>query len=157
MSNKPPNKLIQLKNELRFDSSLSQKLVSWKPSATDCCSWKGVTCSIDGQVIGLDLRNETISGGIDDYSVLFSLDSLESLNLAENYFNFTKIPTRFGSLASLLHLNLSNSMFSGQIPEDLSQLTRLEVVDLSSRFSYRIHSLKLENPSLATLVRNLNF
>ncbi|PWA91492.1 leucine-rich repeat domain, L domain-like protein [Artemisia annua] len=123
MSNKPPNNLIQFKNELRIDS----------------------------QVIGLDLHNETISGGIDDYSVLFSLDSLESLNLAEKYFNFTKIPTRFGSLASLLHLNLSNSMFSGQIPEDLSQLTRLEVVDLSSRFSYRIHSLKLENPSLATL------
>ncbi|PWA79506.1 receptor like protein 7 [Artemisia annua] len=147
--------LIHFKNELQFDSSLSRKLVTWNPNATDCCSWGGVTCSINGQVIGLDLSNEMISGGINDSSVLFGVKNLESLNLAENNFNFTKIPTRFGSLASLLYLNLSYSRFSGQIPEQLSQLTRLEVLDLSSRFPYGIHLLKLENPSLATLVRNL--
>ncbi|GKD08920.1 putative leucine-rich repeat domain superfamily protein, partial [Tanacetum coccineum] len=110
--------LIQLKNELQFDYSLSTKLVSWKPNATDCCSWGGVTCSIKGEVIGIDLSNEIISGGINDSSVLFGLKNLESLNLAQNNFNFTKIPTRFGSLASLSYLNLSNSMFSGQIPEE---------------------------------------
>ncbi|GKA08766.1 receptor-like protein 12 [Tanacetum coccineum] len=147
--------LIQLKNELQFSSSLSTKLVSWKPNATDCCSWGGVTCSIKGQVIGLDLSNETIFGGMNDHSVLFGLKNLESLNFADNNFSFTKIPKRFGSLASLMYLNLSNSMFSGQIPEELSQLTRLKVLDLSSHFSFGIHSLKLENPNLTMLVRNL--
>ncbi|GKE57501.1 receptor-like protein 12, partial [Tanacetum coccineum] len=38
---------------------------------------------------------------------------------------------------------------SGHIPEELSQLTRLKVLDLSSLFSHGIRSLKLKNPCLA--------
>ncbi|KAK9073048.1 hypothetical protein SSX86_007370 [Deinandra increscens subsp. villosa] len=148
--------LIQLKNDLGFNSSLSTKLVSWSLNVTDCCKWAGVSCSTTGQVIGLDLSNETISAGINDSSVLFDLKNLESLNLAANSFNFIQIPSRFGSFASLLNLNLSNSGFSGQIPGELSQLTRLEILDLSSLFSYGIRSLRLENPNLATLVQNLS-
>ncbi|KAL8262336.1 hypothetical protein R6Q59_026385 [Mikania micrantha] len=146
--------LIQLKNKLQFDSSLSTKLVSWNPNTTDCCTWGGVTCSISGQVIGLDLSNETISAEINDSSVLFDLKYIESLNLAENNFKFSRIPPRLGSFANLLNLNLSNSAFSGQIPGELSQLTRLETLDLSSLFSFGTHSLRLENPNLATLIQN---
>ncbi|XP_023758274.3 receptor-like protein 7 [Lactuca sativa] len=145
--------LIRLKNELQFNSSLSSKLVSWDPNAADCCTWIGVNCSIGGQVIGLDLSNETISGGIDDSSSLFRLESLETLNLAGNNFNSTPIPSGFGSLTSLRNLNLSNSWFSGQIPGELSHLTKLQVLDLSSLFSFR--SLKLESPNLAMLIKNL--
>ncbi|KAJ0691493.1 putative leucine-rich repeat-containing, plant-type, leucine-rich repeat domain superfamily [Helianthus annuus] len=148
--------LIQLKNTLRFNSTFSTKLVSWNPNdIEDCCNWLGVTCSPSGQIIGLDLSNETISAGIDDSSVLFSLKNLERVNLAANSFKFTEIPSRFGSLASLSYLNLSNSGFTGQIPGELSQLIRLEVLDLSSYISLLIHPLKLENPNLDTLVRNL--
>ncbi|MFS7976852.1 putative leucine-rich repeat-containing, plant-type, leucine-rich repeat domain superfamily [Helianthus anomalus] len=147
--------LIQLKNKLQFDSSLSTKLVSWNPNATDCCAWGGVACSSSGQVIGLDLSNETIYVGIDDSSVLFNLKNLESLNLAANNFNFSQIPSRFSSFASLKYLNLSNSLFSGQIPGELSQLKMLEVLDLSSLFPYGTRSLGLENPNLAMLVQNL--
>ncbi|KAI3759896.1 hypothetical protein L1987_50281 [Smallanthus sonchifolius] len=146
--------LIQLKNDLRFNSSSSTKLVYWNTNVTDCCKWGGVSCSSTGQVIGLDLCNETISVGINDSSVLFDLKNLESLNLSGNSFNFSQIPTRFGSFASLKYLNLSNSGFSGQIPRELSQLSRLEVLDLSSLFSYGIRSLRLEKPNLATLVQN---
>ncbi|KAK1412425.1 hypothetical protein QVD17_33670 [Tagetes erecta] len=146
--------LIQLKNNLQFDSSLSTKLVSWNPNTTDCCIWRGVNCNINGQVIGLDLSSETISSGIDDSSVLFNLKNLESLNLAANNFNSIKIPSRIGNLTSLLSLNLSNSGFSGQIPGEVSQLTRLEVLDLSKPFSYG-KVLKLEKPNLANLVQNL--
>ncbi|XP_076890945.1 receptor-like protein 7 [Bidens hawaiensis] len=147
--------LIQLKNQLHFDSSLSTKLVSWNPNTTDCCTWGGVTCSTSCQVIGLDLSNETISGGIDDSSFLFELKNLESLNLAANYFHYSKIPSRLGNLTGLLYLNLSNSGFSGQIPAETSQLTRLEVLDLSSLFSNGDRSLKLKKPNLANFVQNL--
>ncbi|XP_076945738.1 receptor-like protein 7 [Bidens hawaiensis] len=146
--------LIHLKNNLNFSSSSSTKLVSWNPNATDCCKWAGVSCSETGQVIGLDLSNETIFVGIDDSSVLFNLKNLESLNLAANNFNFSHIPSRFGSFASLKYLNLSNSFFLGQIPEELSQLTRLETLDLSSLFSFGTRSLRLETPNIATLVQN---
>ncbi|KAI3759895.1 hypothetical protein L1987_50280 [Smallanthus sonchifolius] len=87
--------------------------------------------------------------------VLFNLKNLESLDLSENNFNFSKIPSRFGSFAGLKYLNLSNSVFSGQIPVELSQLTRLETIDLSSVFSFGRRSLRLENPNLAILVQNL--
>ncbi|GKC12959.1 receptor-like protein 12 [Tanacetum coccineum] len=147
--------LIQLKDSLRFNSTLSTKLVFWNTNVTDCCTWRGVTCSSSGQVIDLDLNNEAISGGIDDSSVLFNLTNLQSLNLATNNFNFTRIPTRFGSFTSLSDLNLSNSGFSGQIPGELSQLTSLQSLDLSSLFSYGTRSLKLETPNLTTLVQNL--
>ncbi|XP_076890959.1 receptor-like protein 6 [Bidens hawaiensis] len=146
--------LIQLKNDIKFNSSLSTKLVFWNTSVTDCCKWLGVNCSVTGQVIGLNLSNESISVGINDSSVVFSLKNLESLNLAANNFNFSQISSRFGSLESLKVLNLSNSLFSGQVPGELSQLTRLEILDLSSLFSFGTRSLRLENPNLATLVRN---
>ncbi|GKB31922.1 leucine-rich repeat-containing protein [Tanacetum coccineum] len=148
--------LIQLKESLPFASAISNKLASWNTNVTtDCCTWLGVTCSSSGQVIGLDLSNEAILGGIDDSSVLFNLTNLQRLNLAANNFNFTQIPSRFGSFASLLDLNLSNSGFSGQIPGELSQLTSLQSLDLSSVFSYGTRSLKLETPNLTTLVQNL--
>ncbi|KAL7584654.1 hypothetical protein Lser_V15G42792 [Lactuca serriola] len=145
--------LIRLKKELDFDSLLSSKLVYWEPNAADCCTWIGVTCSAGGVVIGLDLSNETISDGIDNSGALFRLENLETLNLAANNFNSTPIPSGFGSLTSLRNLNLSNSGFSGQIPGELSHLTKLQVLDLSSLFSFR--SLKLESPNLAMLIKNL--
>ncbi|GKE56154.1 leucine-rich repeat-containing protein, partial [Tanacetum coccineum] len=147
-----------MKDSLRFNSTLATKLGSWNTNVTDCCSWRGVNCSSSGQlgqVIGLDLSNETISGGINDSSALFGLRNLESLNLAANKFNFTQIPSRFGSFASLLYLNLSNSGFTGQVPGELSQLTRLEILDLSEPFSFGSRSLRLEKPNLSTLVQNL--
>ncbi|KAK1412428.1 hypothetical protein QVD17_33673 [Tagetes erecta] len=147
--------LIQLKNTVQFDSSLSTKLVSWNPNATDCCNWRGVTCNVNGQVIGLDLSSETISTGIDDSSVLFNLKNLESLNLAANSFKFIEIPSRIGSLTGLSYLNLANSGFSGQIPEELSRLSRLEVLDLSNPNGFYVIPLKLEKPNLAGLVQNL--
>ncbi|GJZ48718.1 leucine-rich repeat-containing protein [Tanacetum coccineum] len=101
------------------------------------------------------MSNEAILGGIDNSSVLFDLKNLQSLNLAANNFNFSQIPTRFGSFTSLLDLNLSNSGFSGQIPGELSQLTSLQSLDLSSVFSYGMRSLKLETPNLTTLAQNL--
>nr|XP_043638480.1 receptor-like protein 34 [Erigeron canadensis] len=148
--------LIQFKNNLTFNSLVSTKLVSWDPNVTtDCCNWTGVVCSTQGQVIGLDLSKETISSPIDDSSALFDLDNLKSLNLAGNYFNFMQIPSRFGSLSTLSYLNLSNSRFTGQIPGELSWLTKLEVLDLSEPFSFGTRSLKLEKPNLSTLVQNL--
>ncbi|KAI3507330.1 hypothetical protein L1887_22297 [Cichorium endivia] len=147
--------LIQLQSELLFNSSLSLKLASWDPNVADCCTWVGVNCSFGGEVTGLDLSNETISGGIGDSSALVRLKNLQTLNLSANNFNFTEIPSVFGSLTSLRSLNLSNSGFSGQIPGELSQLTKLEVLDLSSLFPLGTRSLKLENPNLATLVQNL--
>jgi Leucine-rich repeat (LRR) protein len=145
--------LLQLKNNLTFNSTMSTKLVKWNQSA-DCCSWEGVTCK-EGHVIGLNLTNEFITGGLDNSSSLFSLQHLESLSLAYNHFNYShEIPSEFDKLANLSYLNLSNAGFAGQIPIAISRLTRLVTLDLST--DYYNYELKLENPNLKVLVQNLS-
>ncbi|KAL7234952.1 hypothetical protein ACSBR1_018427 [Camellia fascicularis] len=145
--------LLQLKNNLKFSFSVSVRLVNWTQS-NDCCGWKGVTCDQAGHISGLDLNSESINGGVNQSSSLLSLQFLASLNLAFNSFNFTPIPSSFGKLTNLAYLNLSNAGFSGQIPIELSQLTRLVTLDLSALFPGTL-SLQLQYPNLSTLLRNL--
>ncbi|KAM5559172.1 receptor-like protein 7 [Rosa sericea] len=144
--------LLHFKKSLEFDSSESSKLITWN-SSTDCCSWLGVTCSTNGRVVGLDLSGEHFSCNIDNSSSLFQLQHLQSLNLAENNFNDSAIPSAIGKLANLRYLNLSGADFSGQIPIEVARLTRLVVLDLSMYYSGG--ELKLENPNLGTLIQNL--
>ncbi|KAK1347757.1 Leucine-rich repeat receptor-like serine/threonine-protein kinase BAM2 [Heracleum sosnowskyi] len=142
--------LLQLKQSLTFDSSLSTKLVQWNQTTEDCCNWRGVTCSKNGgRVIGLDLDNEGIRSEIKSSSTLFRLHFLEKLNLASNSFNGTQIPSGLLNLSSLVYLNLSNS-FSGQVPNVFSRMKKLAVLDLSNAYS-----LKIEHPKLSIIVQNL--
>ncbi|XP_062165764.1 receptor-like protein 6 [Alnus glutinosa] len=150
--------LLQLKNNLTFypltfNPAMSKKLAQWNQSH-DCCFWEGVNCA-EGHVIGLDLSNEAISGGLDNLSSLFNLQNLENLSLAYNYFNGSQIPSKFDKLVNLRYLNLSNAGFGGQIPIAISHLPRLVSLDLSAVYFPEFTRLKLENPNLNMLVQNL--
>lgn len=151
--------LLRLKNSLEFDPSWSTKLGQWNQNV-DCCLWEGVTCN-EGRVIGLDLSNESISGGLEHSSGLFDLHYLQSLNLAGNDFGLSQIPYQFMKLKNIRTLNLSAAGFAGQIPKEIAHLTRLVTLDLSNNF-YRTGDdsadvqLILENPNLATLVQKLS-
>ncbi|KAL9374382.1 hypothetical protein Peur_034002 [Populus x canadensis] len=146
--------LLQLKNSLTFDQSVSAKLVKWN-STSDCCEWPGITCDEgSGRVISLDLSFESITGGLDDSSGLFSLQFLQSLNLSANSFS-TALPVGFANLTDLISLNLSNAGFIGQIPNDFSKLTKLVSLDFSTIPFFGGPALKLEKPNFATLVQNL--
>ena len=139
--------LIGMKNNLKFNKTSSKTLVYWNKSS-NCCSWEGVTCSKEGRVIGLDLFNESITGGLHNSS-LYSLQNLQTLNLAYNDLSSSAIPSQFGRLTKLSYLNLSNAGIIEQIPIEISRLTRLVTLDLS------INKLDLKNPNLAMLVQNL--
>nr|POF00855.1 isoform 3 of probable leucine-rich repeat receptor-like protein kinase [Quercus suber] len=151
--------LLQFKNKLKFNTTSSTKLVHWN-GTRDCCSWEGVTCSNEsvskGRVIGLNLTNESIFGGLDNSSSLFSLQYLQNLSLAYNNFKNSRIPPGFGNLPNLSCLNLSNAGFEGQIPIEISQLTRLVTLDLSTSSLLSVSMLKIENPDLVKLVRNFS-
>ncbi|KAI8026273.1 Receptor-like protein 6 [Camellia lanceoleosa] len=105
--------------------------------------------------IGLDLNSESINGGVNKNSCLFCFKFFDSLNLANNSFKFTQIPSSFGNLTSLTYLNLSNAGFYGQIPIEFSHLKRLVTLDLSTLYFPGIRSLQLHNPNLSTLLQNL--
>ncbi|CAA3001460.1 verticillium wilt disease resistance [Olea europaea subsp. europaea] len=139
--------LIQFKNSIIFNETLSVKLVTWNQSE-DC-----------RHVISLELDQESISGGIENSTSLLGFQYLEKLNLAYYRLHDIQIPKGIYNLANLTYLNLSNAGFVGQIPIEVSRMTRLVTLDLSI-FFFDLYSsptwpMKLENPNLKTLVQNL--
>ncbi|CAL5190322.1 unnamed protein product [Lathyrus oleraceus] len=113
-------------------SSFSFKTESWKNN-TDCCKWDGVACSnVSNHVIGLDVSCNNLQGELHPNSTLFKLRHLQQLNLAFNYFSFSSLPVRIGDLVSLTHLNLSYCSLTGNIPSQISHLSKLVSLDLSN-------------------------
>ncbi|KAH0899794.1 hypothetical protein HID58_049362, partial [Brassica napus] len=77
------------------------------------------------------------------------LKNLRTLNLAYNDFNSSIISTQYTTFKELRVFNLSQSSFSGQVPTELVQLTKLVSLDLSS------NTLSADKSFLNKLVRNL--
>ena len=126
------------------------KMNYWK-NGTDCCGWDGITCDkMTGHVIGIDLSCSGLQGPIHPNSTLFSLRHLQKLNLAYNNFNNSTIPSKFGWFANMMHLNLSNSNIVGEVPSQISHLSKLVSLDLTRNYDMRI-----ETPSLKMLIQNL--
>ncbi|XP_021771420.1 receptor-like protein 12 [Chenopodium quinoa] len=121
---------------------------SWQRN-TDCCEWQGIKCHpTNFRVIALDISNGRIIGsGIESNNTLFDLDHLKSLNLAYNSFLSSLISPKFAQFSSLKHLNLSGSFFSGEVPLEIGQLSKLRTLDLSWN--------SLQMPSFKTIISNL--
>eukprot|EP00258_Populus_trichocarpa_P017232 XP_006377730.2 receptor-like protein Cf-9 homolog [Populus trichocarpa] len=149
--------LLQFKNSFPMPSSPSTfpcyppEKVLWK-EGTDCCTWDGVTCNMKtGHVIGLDLGCSMLYGTLHSNSTLFSLHHLQKLDLSRNDFNRSVISSSFGQFLHLTHLNLNSSNFAGQVPPEISHLSRLVSLDLSSNSE----ELMLEPISFNKLAQNL--
>ncbi|KAM3338979.1 receptor-like protein Cf-9 [Capsicum galapagoense] len=128
--------LVTFKKSLTIDPSASAdcdysgqpyygKISSWNMSR-DCCSWDGVICDeMTGHVVELDLSCSQLVGNINSNSSLFQLYHLQRLNLSRNTLSNSHISPLFGKLSSLTHLDLSCTSFSGQIPSEISHLSKL--------------------------------
>ncbi|CAL2276913.1 unnamed protein product [Prunus armeniaca] len=105
--------LLQFKESFAINKSVSTdplaypKVSFWMQEGdgnrSNCCSWDGVECDEDfGHVDGLDLRSSCLYGSINSSNTLFHLVHLQRLDLSDNHFNFSQIPSRFGhDLSSL--------------------------------------------------------
>jgi len=149
--------LLQFKNSFPMPSSPSTfpcyppEKVLWK-EGTDCCTWDGVTCNMQtGHVIGLDLGCSMLYGTLHSNSTLFALHHLQKLDLSHNDFNRSVISSSFGQFLRLTNLNLNSSNFAGQVPPEISHLSRLVSLDLSSNSE----ELMLEPISFNKLAQNL--
>ncbi|KAF9671003.1 hypothetical protein SADUNF_Sadunf12G0001600 [Salix dunnii] len=135
--------LLQFKASFSINSSASgycqhPKTESWK-EGTDCCLWDGVTCEMKtGVVTGLNLACSLLYGTLHSNSTLFSLRHLRELDLSDNDFISSHISPQFGQLSNLTHLRLNFSRFAGQVPSEISLLSKLVSLDLSEN----------DNPSL---------
>ncbi|XP_050387315.1 receptor-like protein 6 [Argentina anserina] len=161
--------LLKFKHSFTIRCSLASglegaypKVLSWTSAQggnnTNCCRWDGIECDEQtGRVIGLDLRSSCLYGSINSNSSLFSLVHLQRLDLADNHFNYSQIPTRIRNFPRLTHLDLSASVFSGHVPAEVSQLVKLSLLNLSSNTepSSGAELLKLEESDFRNLVQNL--
>ncbi|XP_052177645.1 receptor-like protein 7 [Diospyros lotus] len=137
---------------LQFKQTFSLNKSFQGGRASNCCSWDGVECDQStGHVVGLDLSSSFLFGSIKSSSSLFSLVHLRKLNLADNHFNYSQIPSEISYLLLLTTLNLSQSVFSGPMPVEISRLSKLISLDLSQNSG----PLRLEKPGLQSLLQNL--
>ena len=137
----------------------------------DICTWHGITCNDDGKVEGIAMKNNGLSRSFP--SEIFSLPSLESLNLNSNaiIFSFEGI----SKATNLLFLDLTNSgldsldfveeldstaietlrlgsnSLTGEIPSSLFQLRSL--VELSLSYNVFSGSLNLKTAQLDSIQR----
>ncbi|KAJ9683261.1 hypothetical protein PVL29_019021 [Vitis rotundifolia] len=131
---------------LKFKQGLtdpSHRLSSWV--GEDCCKWRGVVCNNrSGHVIKLNLLSLDDDGthgklGGEISHSLLDLKYLNHLDLSMNNFEGTRIPKFIGSLEKLRYLNLSGASFSGPIPPQLGNLSRLVYLDLKEYFDFNTY------------------
>ncbi|WVZ95830.1 hypothetical protein U9M48_041544 [Paspalum notatum var. saurae] len=117
-----------------------------------------------GHVVKLDLGNNFYTDDIESNdnvvhwlrgqisSSLLCLHHARHLNLSGNALggNMT-IPKFIGSLKSLTHLDLSNMDFSGRVPPQLGNLTRLEYLDICSDYQFYAYTYSSDVSWLARL------
>ncbi|PHT99194.1 hypothetical protein BC332_31801 [Capsicum chinense] len=85
-------------------------------------------------------------------SNLFQLSNLKRLDLSHNDFSGSLISTKFGELSSLMHLDLMYSGFTGVIPTEISHLSKLQVLSISTVDPY---GLRLGSYNFEPLLKNL--
>uniref|UniRef100_R7WC50 LRR receptor-like serine/threonine-protein kinase FLS2 n=1 Tax=Aegilops tauschii TaxID=37682 RepID=R7WC50_AEGTA len=141
----PAERAALLAFKAAITSDPANLLGSWH--GHDCCQWGGVRChSRTGHVVKLDLHNEFVQ---EDYASfwfpgnhslhgqiscsLLALPHLKHLNLSGNMVlgDGRPIPEFMGSLRRLTHLDLSSLNFSGRVPPQLGNLSKLVYLDIN--------------------------
>ncbi|XP_058728375.1 receptor-like protein 9DC3 isoform X2 [Vicia villosa] len=145
--------LLQFKNNL---TSGVVDLEQWN-QGIDCCKWIGVTCDNEGQVIGLDLRQELITGRFDNSTSLFSLQKLTKIRIL--YLDWIRITAKGHEWINLLlplrdlqELSLPHCGLSGPLDSSLSRLENLSVIILDGNdFSSSVPETFANFKNLTTL------
>ncbi|KAL0538410.1 hypothetical protein IC582_027429 [Cucumis melo] len=149
--------LLQFKNVFSLDTPSSWSEYSYPRTSTwnettDCCSWDCVECDDkgEGHVVGLHLGCSFLNGTLHPNDTLFTLSHLQTLNLSYNDFSESSVSPQFGTLTNLRILDLSGSHFKGEVPLQISHLSKLVSLRLSHGYI-----LSFSNVVMSQLVPNL--
>lgn len=98
-------------------------------SAADPCTWTGIECNQNDDVIYMDLSDMGLTGPISD--AFECLPFLKSLYLNDNALS-GPIPESLCTLTHLSYLQVRNAELSGDVPECLCDLTNVMFLYLSN-------------------------
>ncbi|KAJ7982527.1 putative Receptor protein kinase [Quillaja saponaria] len=122
---------------LRWKASIPDQpiLKSWvipsqnSSTAKSPCGWRGITCDVAGNVIEINLAYTDLRGTLEklDFS---SFPNLLSLDLKLNQLT-GNIPENIGILSKLQLLDLSTNFLNGTLPLSLANLTQVYELDFS--------------------------
>ncbi|XP_039135663.1 receptor-like protein EIX2 [Dioscorea cayenensis subsp. rotundata] len=171
--------LLAFKAQIIHDKA--HPISSWgDQNDDDCCHWAGVHCNNNtGHVFRLKLQRRRprqyyyddgfglsrmtpkcdewdLSGNISES--LIGLQHLKFLDLSNNCFLNISIPKFLGSLDHLVHLDLSYSGFTGIIPHELGNLTRLRYLNLAfNDYYYERVLLKVDDAEWLSGLSSLRY
>ncbi|KAH0671168.1 hypothetical protein KY289_025661 [Solanum tuberosum] len=104
-------------------------LDNWDVNSIDPCSWRMVTCSLDGYVSALALPSQSLAGTLSPG--IGYLTNLQYVLLQNNVIS-GHIPDVIGKLQKLQTLDLSNNKFEGEIPTSFEDLKNLNYLVLGN-------------------------
>ena len=102
---------------------------NWLINAYPLDQWYGVETDDEGRVTGLELFQNRLTGEIPE--ALGNLDSLQYLDLGDNYYLTGTIPETLENFSNLKSLDLSDNQLTGEIPETLGNLNNLQNLNLA--------------------------
>ncbi|KAL5059773.1 hypothetical protein RYX36_031377, partial [Vicia faba] len=142
-------------NELSALLSIKSGLVDplntlhdWKLDSPHC-KWTGIKCNSAGTVENLDLSGKNLSGIVSND--IQRLQSLTCLNLCCNAFS-SKLPKSISNLTKLNILDVSQNFFIGEFPSGLGKASRLTTLNGSSNEFSGTIPLDLGNATLLEML-----
>ncbi|KAG6553747.1 hypothetical protein Mapa_004662 [Marchantia paleacea] len=121
--------LLQFKKAVTEDPF--EYLSDWNEADDVPCQWRGITCSSDDAVTGINLNAFNLSGVVPES--IGQIKTLVNVSLSNNRFS-GPIPSSILNISSLIYLDLNSNDLDGFIPSGFATLVNLEYLDLSENF-----------------------
>ncbi|CAJ1965201.1 unnamed protein product [Cylindrotheca closterium] len=110
--------------------AMFQSFQNFAQIGRSACLWTGVTCDANERITKVSLPSNGLTNGIP--SELSKLTELRSLNLTQNTYTGTTIPTELFGLSKLENLDISNSGINGTIPTQIVNMAALRELHINS-------------------------